>query len=101
MKKCLFTGSGVAIVTPFTQDGVDFQKLGELIEFQIKGKTDAIVICGTTGEASTMPDDEHISVIEYAVKQGLIVNIYLEDWSNGMRHSKDYVFYMMDELKAL
>ena len=69
MKKCIFTGSGVAIVTPFTDDGVDFNKLGELIEFQIKEKTDAIVICGTTGEASTMPDDEHISVIEYTVKK--------------------------------
>lgn len=68
MKKCLFTGSGVAIVTPFTEDGVDYERLGELIEFQIKGNTDAIVICGTTGEASTMPDDEHIAVIEYTVK---------------------------------
>lgn len=69
MKKCIFTGSGVAIVTPFTNDGVDYDKLGDLIEFQISEKTDAIVICGTTGEASTMPDDEHISVIEYAVKK--------------------------------
>lgn len=69
MKKCIFTGSGVAIVTPFTEDGVDYEKLGELLEFQIKGGTDAIVICGTTGEASTMPDDEHIAVIEYAVKK--------------------------------
>ncbi len=69
MRKCIFTGSGVAIVTPFTKDGVDFDKLGELIEFQIKGKTDAIIICGTTGEASTMPDNEHISVIEYTVKK--------------------------------
>jgi len=69
MKKCIFTGSGVAIVTPFSNDGVDFEKLGELIEFQIREKTDAIVICGTTGEASTMPDDEHISVIEYTVKK--------------------------------
>lgn len=69
MKKCIFTGSGVAIVTPFTKDGVDFDKLGELIEFQIKGKTDAIIICGTTGEASTMPDNEHIAVIEYTVKK--------------------------------
>lgn len=69
MKKCIFTGSGVAIVTPFSNGGVDFEKLGELIEFQIREKTDAIVICGTTGEASTMPDDEHISVIEYTVKK--------------------------------
>jgi 4-hydroxy-tetrahydrodipicolinate synthase len=69
MKKCIFTGSGVAIVTPFTEDGIDYEKLGELIEFQIKEKTDAIVICGTTGEASTMPDDEHVDVIAYTVKK--------------------------------
>jgi len=69
MKKCIFTGSGVAIITPFAKDGIDFEKLGELLEFQIKEGTDAIVICGTTGEASTMPDDEHVSVIDYAVKK--------------------------------
>lgn len=68
MKKCIFTGSGVAIVTPFTQTGVDYAKLEELLEMQIKGQTDAIIICGTTGEASTMPDDEHIAVIEFTVK---------------------------------
>ncbi|MBE7027263.1 MAG: 4-hydroxy-tetrahydrodipicolinate synthase [Ruminococcaceae bacterium] len=69
MKKPIFTGSGVAIVTPFTENGVDFDKLGELIEFHVENKTDAIIICGTTGEASTMPDEEHLSVIEYAVKK--------------------------------
>jgi 4-hydroxy-tetrahydrodipicolinate synthase len=69
MKKCIFTGSGVAVVTPFTEDGVDFEKLGELLEYHISEKTDAIIICGTTGEASTMLDDEHIAVIEYAVKR--------------------------------
>ncbi len=69
MKKPIFTGSGVAIVTPFTENGVDFDKLGELIEFHIANKTDAIIICGTTGEASTMPDEEHLSAIEYTVKK--------------------------------
>lgn len=69
MKKCVFTGSGVAIVTPFTENGVDYDKLGELIDFQISEGTDAIVICGTTGESSTMTDDEHILVIEYCVKR--------------------------------
>ncbi|NMA34456.1 MAG: 4-hydroxy-tetrahydrodipicolinate synthase, partial [Clostridiaceae bacterium] len=69
MKKCIFTGSGVAIVTPFTDDGIDFEKLGELIEFQIREKTDAIIICGTTGEASTMSDDEHVEAIAYAVRK--------------------------------
>jgi len=69
MKKCVFKGSGVAIVTPFTNDGIDYEKLGELIDFQISEGTNSIVICGTTGEASTMPDDEHIAVIEYTVKK--------------------------------
>lgn len=69
MKKTLFTGSGVAIVTPFTDDGVDFDKLGELIEYQIAEKTDAIIICGTTGEASTMPDEEHKEAIKYTVEK--------------------------------
>ena len=51
----IFTGAGVAIVTPFHEDGsVDYEKLGEIIEDQIANHTDAIVICGTTGEASTL-----------------------------------------------
>jgi 4-hydroxy-tetrahydrodipicolinate synthase len=88
MKKCVFTGSGVAIVTPFTQDGIDFDKLGELIDFQIREKTDAIVICGTTGEASTMPDEEHISVIAYAVKKvDGRVPVIAGTGSNDTRHA--------------
>jgi 4-hydroxy-tetrahydrodipicolinate synthase len=88
MKKCVFTGSGVAIVTPFTQDGIDFDKLGELIDFQIREKTDAIVICGTTGEASTMPDEEHISVIAYAVKKvNGRVPVIAGTGSNDTRHA--------------
>lgn len=69
MKKLPFTGSGVAIITPFCESGIDFEKFGEIIEAQIANKTDAIVVAGTTGEASTMPDAEHISSIEYAVKK--------------------------------
>lgn len=88
MKKRIFTGSGVAIVTPFTEDGVDFEKLGELIEFQIRENTDAIIICGTTGEASTMPDDEHIDVIEYAVKKvNGRVPVIAGTGSNDTRHA--------------
>lgn len=68
-KNTIFAGSGVALVTPFNESGVDFEALGELIEFQIAHKTDAIIICGTTGEASTMPDEEHLSVIRYAVER--------------------------------
>ncbi len=69
-KKTIFTGSGVAIITPFLENGaVDFDALEKLIEFQIAHKTDAIIICGTTGEASTMPDAEHLSVIRFAVEK--------------------------------
>ncbi len=68
MANPIFTGSGVAIVTPFAENGVDFEKLTELLEFHVANKTDSIIICGTTGEASTMPDEEHLSVIEHAVK---------------------------------
>jgi 4-hydroxy-tetrahydrodipicolinate synthase len=88
MKKPLFIGSAVAIVTPFTDDGVDYQTLAELIEFQIKGGSDAIVICGTTGEASTMPDDEHIAVIKFAVETiNKRVPVIAGTGSNDTRHA--------------
>lgn len=63
----LFIGSGVAIVTPFNEEGVDFKKLKELIEWHINNKTDAIIICGTTGEASTMSEQERKETIKYTV----------------------------------
>lgn len=69
MRKPIFTGSGVAIVTPFTNEGTDYNKLAELIEYQIKEGTDAIIIAGTTGEASTMYDDEHKAAIKFAVEK--------------------------------
>ena len=66
----VFKGAAVAIVTPMFENGeVNYAKLGELIEFQIANKTDAIVICGTTGEASTLSHEEHIEVIDYCVKK--------------------------------
>lgn len=68
MKKILFKGSGVAIITPFNNSGIDFGKLEELIEFQIANKTDAIIICGTTGETPTMGKDEKEAAIEFTVK---------------------------------
>ena len=64
-----FTGSGVAIVTPFDGQKTNYDALGELIEWHIENKTDSIIICGTTGEASTMPDAEHLAAIEYTVKK--------------------------------
>ncbi len=66
----IFTGAGVAIVTPMKEDGsVNFEKLGELIEFQIENKTDCIIICGTTGESSTLSHEEHLECIKYAIEK--------------------------------
>lgn len=88
MKKQLFIGSAVAIVTPFNDQGVDYQTLEQLIEFQIKGGTDAIVVCGTTGEASTMPDEEHIAVIKFVVeKTNKRVPVIAGTGSNDTRHA--------------
>lgn len=88
MKKPIFTGSAVAIITPFTESGVDFEKLEELIEFQIKENTDALVICGTTGEASTMPDDEHKAVIKFAVeKVNKRIPVIAGTGSNDTKHA--------------
>ena len=70
MKTPLFTGSNVAIVTPMHPDlSVNFEKLGELIEFQIANGTSAITICGTTGESSTLKDPEHLAAIRYTVEK--------------------------------
>lgn len=69
MRKPIFTGSGVAIVTPFTNEGTDYDKLSELIDYQIKEGTNSIIICGTTGEASTMYDDEHKAAIKFTVEK--------------------------------
>lgn len=66
----VFTGAGVALITPMNQDGsVNYDKLAQLIEFQIENKTDAIIICGTTGEASTLSEEEHIKTIKFCVEQ--------------------------------
>lgn len=66
----IFTGAGVAIVTPMNEDGsVNFEKLGEIIEYQIAHKTDCIIICGTTGESSTLTHEEHLACIKYAVEK--------------------------------
>jgi 4-hydroxy-tetrahydrodipicolinate synthase len=66
----VFKGAGVAIVTPFTKTNeVDYEKLGELIEFQIAEGTDSIVICGTTGEASTLTHEEHLECIRFTVEK--------------------------------
>lgn len=66
----IFTGAGVAIVTPMTETGaVNYPKLAELLEYQIANKTDSIIICGTTGEASTLTHEEHLEVIRFTVEK--------------------------------
>ncbi|CUH93546.1 4-hydroxy-tetrahydrodipicolinate synthase [Herbinix luporum] len=66
----LFKGAGVAIVTPFNENNeVNYEKLGELIDFQIANGTDSIIICGTTGEASTLTHEEHLECIKYTVEK--------------------------------
>lgn len=68
MKKVLFKGCGTALVTPFTNDGINFEELRKLIEFQILEGIDSLIICGTTGESSTMSLEEKKAVIEFSVK---------------------------------
>ena len=64
----IFTGAGVAIVTPMKENGdVNFEKLGEILEEQIQEGTDSIVICGTTGESSTLTHEEHLETIKYTI----------------------------------
>ena len=66
----LFKGAGVAIVTPFHRDGsVNYERFAELLEYQIANGTDAIIVCGTTGESSTLSHEEHLDVIRFGVKQ--------------------------------
>ena len=68
MKKVIFKGCATALVTPFTNDGINFEELRKLIEFQILEGIDGLVICGTTGESSTMSLVEKKSVIDFSVK---------------------------------
>lgn len=91
----IYTGSGVAIVTPFFEDGsVDYETFGELIEFQISGGTDAIIVAGTTGESSTMPDDEQVAVIKFAIDRvagrvPVIAGSGVNDTAHSIRLSKE------------
>ena len=66
----IFKGAGVAIVTPMKENGeINYDVLGELIEFQIANSTDAIIICGTTGESATLSEEEHSEAIRFAIKK--------------------------------
>lgn len=70
MKNTIFTGAGVAIITPMNKDGsINYDGFADNIEYQIENGTDAIIVCGTTGEASTMTDEEHIECIRFCVEK--------------------------------
>ena len=93
MKKTIFKGIATALITPLTESGIDYDNFGRLIDWQIDEGIDALVVCGTTGEASTMPDSEHISVIEYAVKKvagriPVIAGTGSNDTNHGIELSK-------------
>ncbi len=67
MKKRIFTGAGIAILTPMHPDGsINWEEFGRLIDWQVENSTDAIIVCGTTGESSTMTDEEHLNAIAFA-----------------------------------
>ncbi len=69
MKTPIFKGSGVAVVTPFCESGINFEKLEELYEFHLKNHTAAIIVCGTTGEASAMSEDEQKAVLKFSIEK--------------------------------
>lgn len=69
MKELIFKGCGTAIATPFTENGVDFEEFGKLLENQIENKVDAVIVCGTTGESATMTEEERKEVIKFAIEK--------------------------------
>jgi 4-hydroxy-tetrahydrodipicolinate synthase len=99
MKNTVFKGAGVAIATPMNADGsINFDKLGELIDFNIDNGTDAIIICGTTGESSTMTDEEHIECIKFAVEK---VNHRIPVIAGTGSNHTDYAIHLTQEAEAL
>jgi 4-hydroxy-tetrahydrodipicolinate synthase len=94
MKKPVFEGSAAAIITPFSQGGVDCKKLQQLVDFHLKNETDAIVVCGTTGEASTMPDSEHLEAVRIVVERvagkiPVIAGAGSNDTSHGIKLARE------------
>ncbi|MBQ3426150.1 MAG: 4-hydroxy-tetrahydrodipicolinate synthase [Clostridia bacterium] len=98
-----FTGSAVAIITPFDGNKTNFEELGKLIEWHIEKKTDAIVICGTTGEASTMPDPEHLEAIKFTCEKAagritVIAGTGSNETAHAVKLSKEAESYGADGL---
>lgn len=97
MKNTVFTGAATAIVTPLTEKGIDFEKFGKLIDWQIEEGIDAIVVAGTTGEASTLTDEEHKEAIRFAVERSAgRVPIIAGTGSNDTAYAIDLTRYACD-----
>lgn len=92
MKKRIFTGAATALITPFNESGIDYEQFARLINWQIEAGINGLVVCGTTGEASTMTDDEHRDAITFAVKTAAgRVPIIAGTGSNDLAYAKDLV----------
>lgn len=99
MKKTIFTGAAVAIITPMKEDSsIDYEELGRIIDHQLEHKTDAVVICGTTGEASTFTDEEHVDAIAYAVNR---VKGRAPVIAGAGSNDTAYAIWLSEEAKAL
>ena len=94
----IFTGSGVAIVTPFNNREIDYDCFEKLIEWQIMQGTDAIVVCGTTGEASTLTDEEQVDAVEFTVK---VVNKRLPVIAGGGSNDTHHGIHLNKELEQV
>lgn len=89
----IFTGTATAVATPFKDGAVDYEALGNMIEYQIAGGINALLFCGTTGESSTMPDEEHLAVVEFGIKKAagrvpVIANTGSNDTAHAIELSK-------------
>ncbi|MDD4121501.1 MAG: 4-hydroxy-tetrahydrodipicolinate synthase [Eubacteriales bacterium] len=94
----LFKGAGVAIVTPFKDGKVDFLSLSQLIDWQISSDIDAIIVCGTTGEASTLNDEEHIKTVQYTVEK---VNGRVPVIAGAGSNDTAHAVYLSNQLEQL
>lgn len=94
MKKTVFRGVATALITPFDEHGIQYEQFGRLIDWQIESGINALVICGTTGESSTMTDEEHREAIAFAVKQAAgRIPIIAGTGSNDTAYAMDLTRY--------
>ena len=101
MKKQIFKGIATALITPFRDGAVDYETFGRIIDFQIDNKINALVVCGTTGEASTLTDLEHRETIAYAVRRANgRVPVIAGTGSNDQEYALELTRYACDEAGA-